>query len=245
MADDSDYMVPCPCGGYLHYIFDVEQPHVHHGAYASPSPKALVDDMLQFDSYEGRIARQAETPLFQKLAQTSLEHASGEVPSKGFFALQLALIRQKRARAKDVRINMGLMGATLKLRVDDDARWNEKDALIPMPIWRGKSIQLPRRFRKILAKRLHRLYASPYTVVPLEYPWTPLPKSDRKKSESDYDSLSKEDQALVRKHWSKTITKRRSKLNLAKDFTRAGRSWTEADASGAVVKKNDSKNTAN
>lgn len=36
MADDSDYMVPCECGGWLHYVMDIEQPHVHYTGYQQP-----------------------------------------------------------------------------------------------------------------------------------------------------------------------------------------------------------------
>lgn len=52
----------------------------------------------------------------------------------------------------------------------------------------------------------------------------------------EYDDLEERDQAVVRASWNEQIEKRRASLNFAEEFTRAGRSWTEADAQGRVVK---------
>lgn len=58
---------------------------------------------------------------------------------------------------------------------------------------------------------------------------------------SGYDDLSERGQAAARSIWDEQISERRTGLNLAAEFTQAGRSWTEADARGnAVVHRADS-----
>ncbi|MDQ0728524.1 hypothetical protein [Microbacterium sp. W4I20] len=58
--------------------------------------------------------------------------------------------------------------------------------------------------------------------------------------EASYDDLGERDQAVVRAAWDEQIVDRRARLDLAAEFTRAGRSWTEADADGNAVTLGDS-----
>ena len=51
----------------------------------------------------------------------------------------------------------------------------------------------------------------------------------------EYDSLAERDQAIVRASWDEQLDERRAKLNLAAEFARSGRSWSEADAQGDLV----------
>lgn len=55
--------------------------------------------------------------------------------------------------------------------------------------------------------------------------------------EASYDALGEHDQAIVRTTWDERMTERRTRLDLAAEFTQAGRSWTEADEQGRVLKR--------
>ncbi|WP_244301060.1 hypothetical protein [Leucobacter insecticola] len=57
--------------------------------------------------------------------------------------------------------------------------------------------------------------------------------------EESYDTLEHRDQAVVRASWDERITERIASLDLAAEFTQAGRSWTEADEQGNAVTRND------
>lgn len=48
-------------------------------------------------------------------------------------------------------------------------------------------------------------------------------------------------QAIVRAKWNEQMAERRANLDLAAEFTKAGRSWTEADDQGSVVVRESSK----
>src|SRR5690606_36478097 len=52
-----------------------------------------------------------------------------------------------------------------------------------------------------------------------------------------YDDLDPKEQAVVRAEWSARMEAARDELDLAEDFTRAGRSWVELDEEGAVVER--------
>ncbi|SDK35630.1 ParD-like antitoxin of type II toxin-antitoxin system [Cryobacterium psychrotolerans] len=52
-----------------------------------------------------------------------------------------------------------------------------------------------------------------------------------------YDNLGERDQAVVRASWDEQLDERRAKLNLATEFAKSGRSWSEADAQGHLVKR--------
>lgn len=54
----------------------------------------------------------------------------------------------------------------------------------------------------------------------------------------EYDTISERSQAVVRAGWDEQIAERAASLNLAAEFTSAGRSWTEADPQGAAHQKN-------
>ncbi len=57
--------------------------------------------------------------------------------------------------------------------------------------------------------------------------------------EAAYDELGERGQAVVRAIWDEEMAKRLARLDLATEFTQAGRSWTEADEQGdAVVRGN-------
>ena len=53
----------------------------------------------------------------------------------------------------------------------------------------------------------------------------------------DYDELSDEEQAIVRAEWAERIELTRNRLNLAEEFTAAGRSYVELDADGGIVRR--------
>lgn len=59
--------------------------------------------------------------------------------------------------------------------------------------------------------------------------------ADAVSSGTCYDTLSPEEQAVVRAEWGERIEARRAGLDLAARFTRDGRSYVEADEQGAVV----------
>lgn len=50
-----------------------------------------------------------------------------------------------------------------------------------------------------------------------------------------YDDLGERGQAVVRAIWDEELTNRQARLDLAAEFTRAGRSWTDADEHGGIV----------
>jgi hypothetical protein len=56
--------------------------------------------------------------------------------------------------------------------------------------------------------------------------------------EASYDTLGDRAQALVRASWDEHIAERLAKLDLAAEFTKAGRSWSEEDNQGRAVKRN-------
>lgn len=53
----------------------------------------------------------------------------------------------------------------------------------------------------------------------------------------EYDDLGERDQAVVRASWDEQTAERLAGLNLAAEFTQAGRSWSEADEQGHLVKR--------
>ncbi|MGV8881140.1 MAG: TA system antitoxin ParD family protein [Rhodoglobus sp.] len=53
--------------------------------------------------------------------------------------------------------------------------------------------------------------------------------------ESAYDALAERDKAVVRANWDEQVEKRIANLDLAAEFTAAGRSWTDADEQGEPV----------
>lgn len=53
-----------------------------------------------------------------------------------------------------------------------------------------------------------------------------------------YDDLDPREQALVRAEWDERVRERREQLDLAAEFTAAGRSWSELDEHGNVVVRN-------
>jgi len=55
----------------------------------------------------------------------------------------------------------------------------------------------------------------------------------------EYDNLGERDQAVVRASWDEQLDERRTKLNLAAEFTQSGRSWSEADAQGGHLVAHD------
>jgi len=52
-----------------------------------------------------------------------------------------------------------------------------------------------------------------------------------------YDELASEQQAVVRADWSERIEDRISELDLADDFSAEGRSYSELDADGRIVRR--------
>jgi hypothetical protein len=50
-----------------------------------------------------------------------------------------------------------------------------------------------------------------------------------------YDGLNAREQAVVRAEWSARMDSHRDALNLAEEFTAAGRTWVELDENGEVV----------
>lgn len=60
--------------------------------------------------------------------------------------------------------------------------------------------------------------------------------------EADYDDLGEGAQAIVRAVWDEAMTKRLPRLDLAAEFTKTGRPWTEADDGGNAVVRGDNAN---
>jgi len=56
--------------------------------------------------------------------------------------------------------------------------------------------------------------------------------------QSSYDALDERGQAAVRAQWSERTAERLANLDLAAEFTKSGRSWTDADAEGVPVTRN-------
>lgn len=56
--------------------------------------------------------------------------------------------------------------------------------------------------------------------------------------EASYDDLGERDQAVVRANWDERIIESRARLDLAAEFTQAGRSWSEADEQGRLGVRN-------
>jgi hypothetical protein len=57
--------------------------------------------------------------------------------------------------------------------------------------------------------------------------------------EMSYDALGEPDQAVVRANWDEQLIARLAELNLAAEFTQAGRAWTEADEQGRAVTRKE------
>lgn len=55
----------------------------------------------------------------------------------------------------------------------------------------------------------------------------------------DYDSLTAEEQAIVRAEWAERMQQRREALDLATEFEAEGRPWAELDDDGEVVVHGD------
>ncbi|GAB3803791.1 hypothetical protein GCM10028798_23210 [Humibacter antri] len=53
--------------------------------------------------------------------------------------------------------------------------------------------------------------------------------------EGRYDDLGERSQAIVRAIWDEQLDERRARLDLAAEFTRTGRPWTEGDENGRAV----------
>lgn len=53
--------------------------------------------------------------------------------------------------------------------------------------------------------------------------------------QASYDDLGDRGQALVRASWDEQMAERLAGLDLAAEFTEAGRPWTDADGQGGVV----------
>lgn len=53
-----------------------------------------------------------------------------------------------------------------------------------------------------------------------------------------YDDLGERGQAVVRASWDEQMADRRASLDLAAEFTQAGRPWSEADEHGGAVVRN-------
>lgn len=56
--------------------------------------------------------------------------------------------------------------------------------------------------------------------------------------ETGYDNLGERGQAVVRASWDEQMADRRESLDLAAEFTQAGRPWSEADERGGAVLRN-------
>ncbi len=52
---------------------------------------------------------------------------------------------------------------------------------------------------------------------------------------SSYDDLGERGQAVVRANWDERTAEQLARLDLSAEFTKAGRSWTEADEEGRAV----------
>jgi hypothetical protein len=59
--------------------------------------------------------------------------------------------------------------------------------------------------------------------------------------EAPYDDLDERGLAIVRASGDRQMAERRTNLYLAAEFTKAGRSWSEADEQGSVVVRGSSK----
>lgn len=57
--------------------------------------------------------------------------------------------------------------------------------------------------------------------------------------ETPYDDLGERDQAIVRAAWDEEMAERLSRLDLAAEFRRAGRAWTDADERGDAITRGD------
>jgi len=55
--------------------------------------------------------------------------------------------------------------------------------------------------------------------------------------QGSYDQLGAEEQAVIRAEWSELIEARIERLDLARMFTARGRSYTELDEAGEVVRR--------
>lgn len=55
---------------------------------------------------------------------------------------------------------------------------------------------------------------------------------------SSYDSLDEREQAIVRAQWSERTARRLEQLDLAAEFTKSGRSWTDGDEKGLPITRN-------
>lgn len=55
--------------------------------------------------------------------------------------------------------------------------------------------------------------------------------------EATYDGLDERGQAIVRASWDEQIAQRLARSDLAAEFTRSGRSWTEADEQGRAIRR--------
>lgn len=56
-----------------------------------------------------------------------------------------------------------------------------------------------------------------------------------------YDSLTAEEQAVIRAEWATRMERRRAALDLAEAFTEEGRAWVELDDDGNVVERGASR----
>jgi hypothetical protein len=54
--------------------------------------------------------------------------------------------------------------------------------------------------------------------------------------EASYDALTEKDQAVVRASWDDRMSSHLADLNFAEEFTASGRTWSEADADGNLVR---------
>lgn len=54
---------------------------------------------------------------------------------------------------------------------------------------------------------------------------------------SSYDTLTDEEQAIVRAEWAERIEERRAALDITGEFAAGGRSWVELDDDGQVVER--------
>lgn len=61
---------------------------------------------------------------------------------------------------------------------------------------------------------------------------------------SSYDSLTEREQAIVRAEWDDQVVERLGALDLAAEFTAAGRSWTDADEHGRPVLRGEHQGAA-
>lgn len=62
--------------------------------------------------------------------------------------------------------------------------------------------------------------------------------------DASYDALGERDQAIVRANWDEQIADRLAKLDLAAEFTAAGRTWTDADEQGNPVTRSGADDSA-